>query len=260
MKNRSSKPRPALQLLDKGVMRLESSGGPLTVPYRLTRSGRARQMRLTINRHNEVVLTLPPGCSVDRGIQFVRTKADWLRRHLARIPPPETLLGYLRKSGFLSVNGGKAVIDWRHPPGGSRLHYRYGDEAVRIGYDPARHHERELKSLLRQFAADSLPRRVHVLAAMHDLPVNKVSVRDQVSRWGSCSAKRNISLNWRLSLLPPEILDYVIWHELAHLIEMNHSDRFWARLEQLDHRARYHDKLMGEETNAIMALGREVER
>lgn len=55
----------------------------------------------------------------------------------------------------------------------------------------------------------------------------RVSVKDQKTRWGSCSSKNNLNFNWRLLLMPPEILDYVVVHELAHLIEMNHSEEFW---------------------------------
>lgn len=255
MKKRPSKPVPAIQLLDKGVIRLESDGGDLAVSYRLTRSRRARHVRLTINRMNEVVLTLPVGCSLDRGLGFLRTKTDWLRRHLGKATPPETLYGFLRKRGFLAVHGGEVTIDWQLSPE-PVLRYSPGSNRLMISWDPERHREFQLKSLLRQFATETLSERTRELAAMHRLPVHRVSVRDQVSRWGSCSAKRNISLNWRLLLLPPQIKDYVIWHELAHLVEMNHSSRFWKILGQLDPEAQHHDNVLSQITNRIMAIGR----
>jgi predicted metal-dependent hydrolase len=61
-----------------------------------------------------------------------------------------------------------------------------------------------------------------------------VSVRDQRQRWGSCSEKGTISLNWRLLLLPPELSDHIILHELAHLVEMSHSARFYMVLQKID--------------------------
>lgn len=67
----------------------------------------------------------------------------------------------------------------------------------------------------------------------------RVSVRDQRTRWASCSREGNLSFNWRLTLAPPETLDYVVIHELAHRLEMNHSRRFWAHVEKVcpDHKS-----------------------
>ncbi len=258
MKKRHRRAAPALQLLDKGVLRLDSEKGGLAISYRLTRSRRARYLRLTINRANEVVLTIPAGCSLERGMQFMRTKEAWLRRHLTEITPPETLYGFLRKRGFLAVSGGETAIVWdeaREPC----LRFQRATNRVAIAWDPERHTESQLKRLLRQFAAETLAVRTRELASRHRLPLNGVSVRDQVSRWGSCSAKRNISLNWRLLLLPPQIKDYVIWHELAHLVEMNHSSRFWKVLGEFDPQAEHHDNVLSQITNRIIAIGRTAE-
>jgi hypothetical protein len=84
-----------------------------------------------------------------------------------------------------------------------------------------------LKTKFWQLARFELPTRVHELAALHGLTVRRVSVRDQRSRWGSCSVKAVVSLNWRLIQTPEFVRDYIIVHELMHLREMNHSRRFW---------------------------------
>ena len=84
---------------------------------------------------------------------------------------------------------------------------------------------------LRALAARDLPARLLELAAEHDCRVTGVTVRDQRSRWGSCSPSGRISLNWRLVQVPPPVRDYVLLHELTHLAEPNHSRRFWERLE-----------------------------
>ena len=89
--------------------------------------------------------------------------------------------------------------------------------------------ERHLRSL----AARELPARVWELAQARGFPVRRVTVRNQRSRWGSCSRKGTISLNWRLLQAPPFVRDYIVLHELAHLKEMNHSHRFWAEVESL---------------------------
>jgi predicted metal-dependent hydrolase len=84
-----------------------------------------------------------------------------------------------------------------------------------------------------KLAAKEFPPRVFELAAAHQLPVRRVTVRNQRSRWGSCSRRGTISLNWRLIQAPPFVRDYLIFHELAHLREMNHSHRFWREVERL---------------------------
>jgi len=75
--------------------------------------------------------------------------------------------------------------------------------------------------------------RVPWLAALHNLPVRRVTVRNQRSRWGSCSRRGTISLNWRLVQAPDFVRDYIVLHELAHLKEMNHSRRYWGEVARL---------------------------
>jgi predicted metal-dependent hydrolase len=88
------------------------------------------------------------------------------------------------------------------------------------------HSPEELKALRRR-AADELPPRLYSLAHQHGLAVSKVSVRNQRWRWGSCSPKGHICLNWRLVLMPDSVRDYVIIHELMHLRRLDHSPTFW---------------------------------
>lgn len=90
----------------------------------------------------------------------------------------------------------------------------------------------ELKASLWKLAKAELPLRLHELAAAQGLAVKRVSVRDQRSRWGSCSVKGVVSLNWRLIQTPDFVRDYIMVHELMHLREMNHSARFWKLVHE----------------------------
>ena len=83
---------------------------------------------------------------------------------------------------------------------------------------------------LRRLATDELPTRCRALAATRGLAPTRISVRDQRSRWGACSGRGAITLNWRLIQMPAEVADYVMWHELAHLTHPNHSGRFWRHV------------------------------
>ncbi|MDH5751634.1 MAG: M48 family metallopeptidase, partial [Deltaproteobacteria bacterium] len=92
----------------------------------------------------------------------------------------------------------------------------------------------ELKELVyagyRPLAATLIEQRVFMLAGETGLQPARVRIREQKRRWGSCSAKKWLNLNWRLALAPPEVMDYVILHELCHLEHLNHSPRFWSRV------------------------------
>jgi predicted metal-dependent hydrolase len=89
------------------------------------------------------------------------------------------------------------------------------------------HHTAEAICEFRRRAAHELPARLRDLAGRHGLAVPRVSVRNQRSRWGSCSPSGHICLNWRLVLMPDEVRDYVLIHELMHLRRLDHSSRFW---------------------------------
>jgi predicted metal-dependent hydrolase len=82
-----------------------------------------------------------------------------------------------------------------------------------------------------KLAAAELPPKVVEFAAAHQLKVQRIAIRNQRSRWGSCSRRGTISLNWKLIQAPPFVRDYIILHELMHLRQMNHSARFWRQVE-----------------------------
>jgi predicted metal-dependent hydrolase len=92
---------------------------------------------------------------------------------------------------------------------------------------------RAIQKHLRDLATEELPPRVVALATLRGITVSRVSVRNQKSRWGSCSRRGTISLNWRLIQTPDFVRDYIILHELAHRRQMNHSEKFWQEVEHL---------------------------
>lgn len=85
-----------------------------------------------------------------------------------------------------------------------------------------------------------IPERVEYFAEMMNVTYGRITIREQKTRWGSCSSKGNLNFNWKLVLMPEEVLDYVVVHELAHRKEMNHSERFWNHVEKVlpDYQAR----------------------
>src|SRR5207249_9389511 len=112
-------------------------------------------------------------------------------------------------------------------PGRERVHQR-GDEL----FVPAREPAAALERWYRRAAREEIVPRLDVAAAAVGRPYTSLTIRNQRTRWGSCSVAGAMSFNWRLLLAPEPILDYVVWHEACHLLVMDHSPRFWRLLER----------------------------
>ena len=197
--------------------------GTRTVPLRLVPNGRARRYILRLQADGTARVTIPRGGSQKFAREFARQQAGWLEAQLRKREdnPPvrdwadgtEIFYRGLLTPLTLDAAAGVAMFADRMVP-------ISGVGAVRAAIE--RH--------LRQLAAGELPPRTLALAAEYGLTVRRVTVRNQRSRWGSCSRAGTISLNWRLIQAPELVRDYIILHELMHLREMNHSPRFWRRV------------------------------
>lgn len=98
---------------------------------------------------------------------------------------------------------------------------------------PVKHYSEVDIKKIRTKSREYLPRRLEHLAVKHDFKYGKVSLRNQKTRWGSCSREGNISLNIALVTLPTELIDYVLLHELTHTVHMNHGTDFWTKLDEI---------------------------
>lgn len=194
----------------------------------LVRNHRARRYLLRVRSDGAARVTIPRGGSAAEAKRFAEKNATWLEqqllRHAAQPRGPR-----MWAVGTEILFRGEAVRLEAGVEGQTGL-VRFAGEAVRVP-DLAADLRPALERHLRQLAAQELPPRVFDLAAAHQLPVRRVSVRNQRSRWGSCSRRGTISLNWRLVQTPASVRDYIVLHELAHLKEMNHSRRFWGEVE-----------------------------
>lgn len=111
--------------------------------------------------------------------------------------------------------------------------------------------EKRLEAIYRDAAREYFPKRVSYFSHVLGVNYGKITIRDQKTRWGSCSSKGNLSFNWRLILAPPNVLDYVVVHELCHRKEMNHSQRFWALVESVMPEYREYRKWLKENSNKL---------
>lgn len=213
---------------EPGVIRI--AGAPEIV-VRLKRSPRARRLSLRVSRlDGQVSLTLPAGVPLREAESFVSEKASWIRGHLAALP-----------DALRPMPGDRLPVEGRLLPvvAAPRRGVAVTGAGIEVpdsGVDqtPAR-----LGAFLKTLARERLVAASETHAARIGRPVGRITLRDTRSRWGSCSAEGNLMYSWRLVMAPPEVLDYVAAHEVAHLVHMDHSPAFWRQCEALfpDHRA-----------------------
>lgn len=218
-------PLPAPAPLDDP--RLQDIGAPVEV----RRHPSARRLTLRVSRtRRTVIVTLPSGCDLFEAGSFLRRNIDWVRERLGNLPEPVRctdgmlmpLRGEPHRVRYAGAVRGKGPV-WRN---GSV------DGSVELCVTGrAEHAPRRLRDWLFAEAKRDLEQRVGWHAGNLGLKPAKLTVRDQTSRWGSCSTTGALSFSWRLVLAPPAILDYVAAHEVAHLAEMNHGPRFWRLVE-----------------------------
>jgi predicted metal-dependent hydrolase len=218
------------------------------------RSEKAARVRLVVRPGPRVELTLPAGASLDAAEVFLRDNLAWLGRALGRSRPAQTsLCRHLAEFPSLTVDDRWTDVDLL--ASGRSGHRLLGGDRVSLSY-PESDPEGGLRRAVRGLAGESLRRATARLAGRVGVEVSDVTVRDQSTRWGSCSSAGALSLNWRLVLLPPAIHDHVILHELAHRLHMDHSARFWSRLEAWDPDWRRHDRELTRTWARLMDLGR----
>jgi predicted metal-dependent hydrolase len=189
----------------------------------LRRSSTAKRLSLRVSRlDGRVTLTIPKRAKVYQGVAFLEERESWLRNHLSQIRDIHVVeaagtVPYAGKLLPIVVGHGKRAMlteDALHVP-----------DAATAG--------KKAQAILKAKARDVLAAASDGYATQIGKSYARLSLRDTRSRWGSCSSKGTLMYSWRLIMAPPEVLDYVAAHEVAHLAEMNHSPAFWAVVERL---------------------------
>ncbi len=190
----------------KPVFRIKYQSQIYELPYSVVRS-RRRTCEISISAEGEITLRLPLGASEEQIRRLLSEKRHWLITH------------YLEAKERTARRPVSDLTDSQR----TALEKRY-IEAAR----------------------EYFPKRVTYFLPLTGGCFQRITIRDQKTRWGSCSARGTLSFNWRLMLAPPAVLDYVVVHELCHLTHMNHSAAFWALVESVCPDYRIHRKWLKE--------------
>ena len=188
----------------------------VTAQIRWRRHARARRITLRIDtQQGEVVVTLPTRAARAAGLALLRQNADWVSSRLAALPA----LSPFADGATVTIDGAAHTI--RHvqgAQGGAWLQ----DGALHVSGEPA-FLARRVGDFLRAEARRRFAAQARAKAAQAGLVVRRVTVKDTTSRWGSCSADGGLMFCWRLLMAPPDVQDYVVAHEVAHLRHMDHG-------------------------------------
>ena len=211
-------------------------------PYKLIKSKRAKYVRIKISALGEVSVVLPRGVAAKHAHGFIQTKSHWIAKTIKAIPIaqnnefPESLDLKLLDEHW-------DIIYTKHTP--PLLHDVKLEQIssntleIRAATGDWVDTKKLLNKWCRLKAKKIFPEMLEALAEEHSFHFNKISIRSQKTRWGSCASNKNISLNSKLLLMPEHVVKYVMIHELCHTIEMNHSAKFWDLVEDCD--PQYHE-------------------
>lgn len=217
-------------------------------PLILRRHPRARNLKLRFEaKSSSALLTLPHGVSDRKAIQFAQQNHGWIKDQYDKAPKAIPL-----QSGQIIPFQGKSVTIL-HEEGETAIIKHKGDHLIVGG--PKAAFEKRLQNWLIKQARITFKEAVDNFAPLLQHRPHRIMVRDTKSRWGSCSSKKTLSFSWRLIMAPPEILHYVVAHEMAHLVEMNHSPAFWNVVGKLCPDWRKSRRWLKSKGNGLMIIG-----
>jgi predicted metal-dependent hydrolase len=193
------------------------------VPVTIARHRLARRYVVRISPEGELRLTVPRGASLAGGLAFAARQEDWIAREMERQQARRAPWVTGTRTWFRGEEVPVTIHDSNATIGPETISLQSPDDDVRAAA--------ELR--WRDLATEELPERCFTLACESGVAIKRVSIRNQRSRWGACSPSGVITLNWRLIQMPPSVSDYVMFHELMHVRQPNHSRRFWREVDRV---------------------------
>lgn len=214
-----------------------------SIPYTIRESKRARRMSLKVDYENGLQVIIPAGMKVKNLDCLLYERRDWILKYLQRM---EEIDSQVVKRDFVSGEwlpflGEEYDLEVISPRNSQRTTVTQRHDIIRVRLPADPDHKlatrgpevrRALEKWYRRQAKNYIISRTKELADELGFEFNRIAIKGQRTRWGSCSEQGNLNFNWRLMLASPDAIDYVIIHELCHLEELNHSSAYWSLLAQ----------------------------
>ena len=198
------------------------------ITVRMIRQPRARRYLLRLRAGNEARLVIPRGGSQAEALRFLERSEAWLLEQRTK-SQNQDYRPWTDGMSFL-FRGENIILRLEDEKEAWSLHF--SDQKIPLS-SLLPDYRLLVQNHLRRLAKYELSARTWELARIHGISIQRVTIRAQKTRWGSCSVRGTISLNWRLIQAPPQVSEYLIIHELMHRREMNHSARFWKLVAEV---------------------------
>lgn len=196
------------------------------IPINIINSSRAKNIKIRIKAADQVELILPQGRFKEKGIEFIKEKMLWIKNKTGKILTSQLQTTELETNKTLSIldQPYEIILECKNITKpieviDNKIHISSSIRTNKIIFI--------LAPFIKKLVYEEIITYSDSMAKKIGVSYNRISLRDTITRWGSCSTTGNLSFSWRLALAPKFVLHYVIVHELCHLVEMNHSVRFW---------------------------------
>lgn len=203
------------------------------VPVKVRHSPRAKRLRLNSTEFG-IILTVPPRAKQKVAENFIKSSTDWIDEAVRQMKVLKSLFDYAN----IRFEGKKLPIVQSDGPLAKKVEFQ--PHQILADAPTPLLRRKLVEAALRRMARKVLAARTEHFSQIMGVKPTKIRIADQRTRWGSCSTLGTISYNWRLIMTPPDVLDYIVIHELAHLKHMDHSPEFWDFVKL--HRPNYREQ------------------